>query len=492
MTQVDASIPLQIQVAKPVDQVEQAGKAIALKSEMQRSELGGLQLEQAKKGIISDEKIKDIFQQPDAFSQDENGQRILSPAAIQKVFSVDPAKGMALQATHLEQVNAGLKMKHTVLQMDDMKLAKAQKMIEMDGDAALGSRDAYLSYLEDSKKNGGQGDVAGATEIAKSAYSNKLQEQVKAGIIKPEEAEAKLKDFSPAKISMIATSAKKYHETVVEERKVREDKAKAAREEQMMALRERSEDRRAGMMAAAVANRNVPDETIERNATAIKEGRMKPFEGNTLRNPAAMKTMARVMEMDPNYDAKDYGTHAKAEKDFATGKQGTAVKTFNVAISHLNTLDSLVDALHNKDTKLFNKIGNRVAEELGQTAPGDFDATKKIVTDEVTKAIIGAGGGVTDREEAAKTLSSANSPAQLKSRMNKYKDLMKGQLSGLEKQYEVSTGKKDFDKFLTDESKAVAHGGDIAAKVKDSGWTYEPSKYDYRIGPDGKAQRKAK
>ena len=203
MTQVDASIPLQIQVAKPVDQVEQAGKAIALKSEMQRSELGGLQLEQAKKGIISDEKIKDIFQQPDAFTQDENGQRILSPAAIQKVFSVDPAKGMALQATHLEQVNAGLKMKHTVLQMDDMKLAKAQKMIEMDGDAALGSRDAYLSYLEDSKKNGGQGDVAGATEIAKSAYSNKLQEQVKAGIIKPEEAEAKLKDFSPAKISAV-------------------------------------------------------------------------------------------------------------------------------------------------------------------------------------------------------------------------------------------------------------------------------------------------
>ena len=35
-------------------------------------------------------------------------------------------------------------------------------------------------------------------------------------------------------------------------------------------------------------------------------------------------------------------------------------------------------------------------------------------------------------------------------------------------------------------------GNDIQKAVTAAGWTYEPTKYDYRIGPDGKVQRKLK
>lgn len=167
------------------------------------------------------------------------------------------------------------------------------------------------------------------------------------------------------------------------------------------------------------------------------------------RNPSAAALMEAVQTANPDYSANEFGARSKAFKDFSTGKQGTSVKSFNVAISHLDSLAQAADALDNKDTQLFNKIGNAYARETGNPAPTNFDGMKKIVTDEIVKVIVGAGGGVADREEAAKTLSSASSPAQLIGMMNKYKELMGGQLNGLRLQYEQSTGRKDFQRWLS-------------------------------------------
>lgn len=145
----------------------------------------------------------------------------------------------------------------------------------------------------------------------------------------------------------------------------------------------------------------------------------------------------------------------KADADFTTGKTGNAVRSFNVGLSHLDTLDNLATALNNKDTQLLNRIGNEYAAQTGDPAPTSFNAAKKVVGDEIVKAIVGAGGGVSDREEIAKTLSAANSPAQLKAVIRNYKELMAGQLGGLQKQYTASTGRDDFDKFLSPEALKV-------------------------------------
>ena len=80
--------------------------------------------------------------------------------------------------------------------------------------------------------------------------------------------------------------------------------------------------------------------------------------------------------------------------------------------------------------------------------PTNFDAVKKIVSDEVVKAVVAGGGALGDREEAAKTISSAQSPQQLAGVIANYKHLMSGQLSGLKKQYETSTMRNDFNQFL--------------------------------------------
>jgi hypothetical protein len=192
------------------------------------------------------------------------------------------------------------------------------------------------------------------------------------------------------------------------------------------------------------------DDQLQSRAKMIANYEMPaPSSYEMSRNPSAAALMEQVSSLNPGYSANEYGARSKAFKDFSTGKQGQQVKSFNVAISHLDSLEKAADALDNNDTPLLNKISNAWARETGKQAPTNFDGMKKVVTDEIVKAIVGAGGGVADREEASKTLSAASSPAQLIGMMGKYRELMAGQLNGLQQQYEQSTGRNDFTRWLS-------------------------------------------
>jgi hypothetical protein len=172
-----------------------------------------------------------------------------------------------------------------------------------------------------------------------------------------------------------------------------------------------------------------------------------------------------VNRYNPNFEQQDYATTGATEKAFTSGKQGQSVKSFNVAVDHLDTISKMADAMHNGDVKKLNSLANAFKTEFGKSAPTTFDGMKKIVTDEVQKSIIGGGaGGVAEREDAAKTLDKASSPAQLHDMLNGYIDLMGGQLNGLKKEYEAGGGRKEFDKtFLSPRALQALHkhtGGD--------------------------------
>jgi hypothetical protein len=197
-------------------------------------------------------------------------------------------------------------------------------------------------------------------------------------------------------------------------------------------------------------------ENIEAGAQALADYTGPVPTGFALRSPVVQQQMTRAKQINPDYDVATHQAVQKGIKDFGTGKQGNTVRSFNVGLSHLDTLEKLADALNNGDTQLVNKIGNAVATQTGQTAPTNFESAKKIVGDEIVKAIVGSGGGVADRDEIAKTISAASSPAQLKGVINTYKELMVGQLGGLEQQYESTTKRKDFkDKYLSKEARDV-------------------------------------
>jgi hypothetical protein len=201
-------------------------------------------------------------------------------------------------------------------------------------------------------------------------------------------------------------------------------------------------------------------------------------------------------------DAKqDVAARGKAVKDFGTGKQGDAVRSFNTAIDHLDTLSKAAAALQNGDVRLFNTAGNAIAAATGQAAPTDFDSVKTMVGSEVAKALTGANMALKDREEIRESLSRSNSPAQLASAIRRTQELMGGQLGSLKLQYETSTGRKDFDKKLTSRSTEVVqslHGGSPAPGAAPSAAVKISGDADYNklpsgalfIGPDGQQRRK--
>ena len=67
---------------------------------------------------------------------------------------------------------------------------------------------------------------------------------------------------------------------------------------------------------------------------------------------------------------------------------------------------------------------------------------------EVAKAVQGGATALGDREELRKEINASNSPRQLAGVIQKYQELMAGQLKGARLTYE-SSGLTDFDKKLT-------------------------------------------
>jgi hypothetical protein len=183
---------------------------------------------------------------------------------------------------------------------------------------------------------------------------------------------------------------------------------------------------------------------------------MAPLSGFALKTPWGQAVMAKVLESNPDYQGTNYGVRQNAMRAFATGVQGNAIRSFNTSLEHLDTLKGLVGALGGGDTKLLNRLSQGFAAQFGAPAPTNFDAAKHIVGDEIVKAIVGAGGGVADRENAAATIDRANSPEQLLGVIKTYQDLMLGQLHGLKRQYEAIPGNPtDFDRFLSPSARAL-------------------------------------
>lgn len=231
---------------------------------------------------------------------------------------------------------------------------------------------------------------------------------------------------------------------------------------------------------------------------ALDEGRMNFPSGFALKSPYYQQLLSQLYTYNPEASSQT----AAAVKAFNTGKQGDTVRSLNVGTAHLDTLQSLTDALNNGDTKALNSLKNTIQTQFGATAQPNFDTAKQIVGDEVVKAVLGSGAGSQgDREQLQKNFSSASSPAQLQGVIATAKTLMKGQVDGLRQQYETSTGRHDFDKKLTpaaqkalatlSPSVAVAPVSAISRQTPaapsgiPSGSQYSPSRNQWR-DPQGK------
>jgi hypothetical protein len=192
----------------------------------------------------------------------------------------------------------------------------------------------------------------------------------------------------------------------------------------------------------------------EHTAQMIANYEIPPLAGFAMNRPFGQAVMGRVSELNPDYSAPEYNSRNKAVTAFNTGKQGDQIKFFNNSVQHLGTLDNLITAMGSGDVQAVNRVRQYFQNQFGQEAPGDFDAAKNIVGQEIVKSIVANGGGEGERQAAAATLAAAKSPEQLRGIINTYKELAGAQLRDLKLQYENATGLHNFEKKLIPESQA--------------------------------------
>lgn len=193
--------------------------------------------------------------------------------------------------------------------------------------------------------------------------------------------------------------------------------------------------------------KKIADYEIDPRTTSIKGGHRE-------------QVLSAVAQYDPTYNQNDFGARAKAIRDFSTGKQGDIVRSFDVAIDHLDTLQKAANALQNGNYRLLNEVRNKWREQTGSELPTDFKALVPIVSGEIAKAVVGSQNALADREELRAGLKTSSSPEQLSGVITGYKSLMGGQLKGLRKQYEETTGKKNFDTRVRESTrKAILDDG---------------------------------
>lgn len=455
MATVDASIPLQVK--QPKSPLESYAETI--------------QLAQGIQNFQGQQALRDAFANADTTTPE--GQQAL----IKSVGAADPKEALALQSQFTKQ-----KVAESTLEKNKAQTSKANLELGIARSNQLSEVGTSMMMTYGSLRHQGVPDAQARQIVAQSIPSIKAHlASMKDGAgnpIFPSEMIDKMQPtFDPEQTMAMITDSKQraqlmtqQHQNETADEQRRHARVEEGQGQQRIGIEgaRLGEERRYHNVEAGIQNErlgierqrlNGDPDTIERNADLIGSGKMAPPTGAALRNPVMAATMARVQEKYPNFDAKTFATQQTGEKAFTSGKLGQTVRSLNVATDHLDALDGMGKALKNGDMRAFNSVAQRIASETGNPAPTNFDAAKKIVADEVVKAVVGSGGGVSDREEAAKAFDKVSSPEQLAGAIATAKRLMKGQLNGLKQQYKASTGKDDFeDRFLTGEAKGIEKG----------------------------------
>ena len=203
-------------------------------------------------------------------------------------------------------------------------------------------------------------------------------------------------------------------------------------------------------------------EAFQNNVTgpefvAVLPPNVKPLVESILRydqrppNPATRRgqqLLELVNQADKTYDAGKAQSRYVAKQTFVKGPVADSITASNTAIDHMDTLAKYGADLNNTDVRLVNAAKQGIAAAFGANAPTTFDATRRIVGQEVVKAVVANGGSMREREEAADAFNRANSPAQLAGVIQSYQALLGGRLKSTALRYENDTGLKDFNTKL--------------------------------------------
>lgn len=472
----DASVYGQIRPATPMEgSLDQYGKVLNLKALMGQSKLHDLQTQQLEQNIGEEQATRDVF------SRAPQGATLES--LLPDVMRASPKAGISMTGQITKQKQEAAQTEHTQAQTQDITaghIAGAWASLAKAG----GSDEAVKQVHDTMAPLVGEEKATAVTQklLAMPPEMRLPWMTAQAGTHKAGQEALKI-FFPPAhmqdaggQITPVSTSTlpggpaagspipggQPLVKTQTPDSVVAQETAR--RGQNMVDARTRELN---GIMEGQTAE---PPSPALVKSIATGEMDLKPPPTNA-RNPIMLQRYGKLLEAvkaeNPNYSAEMFPTIKKTVAAFAAGKEGQTIKALNTATDHLETLRELSGALQNGNVQLFNKIANQYAANTGNPAPSNLSVASQVIGGEIVKGIVGAGGGVGERERAEAAFSNVKSPADLEGALNTVTKLMGGQFKGMQKQYEAGTyGRKDFaEKYLTPaaqkalEAAQAPHGG---------------------------------
>lgn len=502
MAQVDAQIPLMVNNPAELQQIAY------------RNQLAQLQVQQAQQDQQQNNALLGILKQPGAVG--DNG--LPTPATVGRIMQVNPEAGFKIQ-NQLGQIEENRQRAiGNAINQRLLGLNIADKQHDTLVDIATSAQQRY----EDLVSNGTSKDEA--TRIVGQERNKAISDAQESGMLTSDQSRVLQSPFNPDINKAFVTGSAQYKRVLDEQRQARQEQTTERREDRM----EKNESDRLSLeRQRADREQNAPSSDIGKLAYDLQRGKisqreydqavqnktkgfdpenvdavvdqigkydMAPLTGQALRTPWGQAVTAGLAKKYPGYDSKEFKNRQSAIGQFEYGKKGDTVRSLSVSLDHLDTLSEAGKALKNGNMQSFNKLANTLAEQTGSAVPTNFEAAKSIVADEVVKGILGSGGGVGDREKAQAIFDKVKSPDQLAGAVTQVQKLLRGQLNGLERQYKESTGRDDFDRFLSPAARKLEGGGAGSG----SGPKKVASKADYDalpsgtefIAPDGTRRRK--
>jgi hypothetical protein len=197
-----------------------------------------------------------------------------------------------------------------------------------------------------------------------------------------------------------------------------------------------------------------------------------------------------AQQIDPSYDEKQYGTRHKLLQDFTSGEAATNIRSLNTAIQHLDQLNKTGAALGNTNFQAANAFKNTVGPWFGATAPGQYKKDVNAVADELSAIFKRTAGTDQEIQGWKETMSTAQTPDQIKAGIQEALTLMNGRYDALSHQYETGMGRPRDFQMLSPESTKILEGlgaKEFVQKDAIAQPAAPPAGATYKApGPDGK------
>ena len=447
---LDASI---IQGLKPI-QVEPQANALArimqLQAAQRQNELGGLQLEDQRQSLAERSGLRNYL---------AGNPNLDTPEGQSGLYQASPTGAAAILKgkADIGKSNAEMQQAQAATQAKQFETAHAQAKAALDLISGSTDQASYDRALQIGKQIGlnpqapAQFDpafVASARQQAMTQVQRIEQEARNRGL-----------DLTQRGQDMTAQTAAAGQRVTMRGQDLTNDTSRA----------NNAANINKDLLVAGVQPGGGLDDNAERTAQAIAKGQLQPPSGMALLNPKNQRILGRVMEINPDYDSTTMTAKKAAATAFTSGTLGNALRSVSTANAHLDQLGELADALNNGNTQIVNKVTNFFQAQTGDPSVTNFNAIKNVVGQEVVKAIVAGGGGVGEREEAAKAFSAASSPAQLKGVIQHYRMVMGAQADNLMAQRDAAGLPRSTlpnynqnpaaDQSLHDQADAILRGG---------------------------------